>query len=375
MVETLTRQSTRIARIDTAITTTSLPRDFRISHGTDSRIREHVLVRIEDEDGVQGFGEASPLTFFTGETASSVRTALTDYFAPLTLGIDAYQIAALHRTWNGSYPGHGAAKCALDLAIHDLVARRADRPVADLFGGAVHQRIPLYKAIGFGSPEEVVEEGEALLQLGIRTFKLKVGEGVSHDLSKLAALRDRFGSEVEIVLDGNGGYSPQDAVRLLRKSDPYDVAYIEQPVPGEDLEGLAFVRSHGGVPVMADESVHTVRDAHRLIAMGAVDLFGIKLIKTGGLWPASQIAALAEACGVTCVLISPFDTQLGVAAAIHLASTFPQPLAAQGLGTFLVTSGEDDRQLRAEEGAALMPSGAGFGIIPDRGIFEMEGGM
>lgn len=363
-------RSTRVARIDTASVATHLPDPFRVSHGTDLRRREHVLVRVITKDGAEGFGEASPLTFFTGETAESARMAVECYLAPLTIGIDANQVAALHRAWDRAYPGHGAAKCALDLAIHDLLARRAGQSVADLLGGRAHERLPLYKAIGFGSPEHVVAECERLWELGIRAVKLKVGEGTAADLAKLRALRERFGDRVEIVLDGNGGYTPQEAVRLLRRAEPLDVVYVEQPVPGEDLEGLAFVRAHGGVPVMADESVHTLRDAHRLISAGAVDLLGIKLIKTGGLRAASQIAALAEACGVTCVVISPFDTQLGVAAAAHLAATFPQPLAAQGLGTFLVATGEEDRHLVVEDGALVVPTGTGFGVTPDPRLFE-----
>lgn len=369
-VEQATSRPVRIASIETAIVATYLPGEFRVSHGADARQRDHVLVRISDADGAAGFGEASPLTFFTGETAESVRHAIGAYFAPLTIERDATQIAALHRAWDRAYPGHSAAKCALDLALHDLAARRADRPVADLLGGIANDWLPLYKAIGFGSAEYVVTEAEGLWEIGIRRFKLKIGEGTRHDLAKLNALRERFGFEAEIVLDGNGGYAPQEAVRMLRQAESFGATYIEQPVPGDDLEGLAFVRAHGGVPVMADESLHTLRDAHRLICMGAADLFGIKLIKTGGLWPARQISALAEACGVACVVISPFDTQLGIAAAAHLAATFPGPLHAQGLGTFLVASGEAERQLRVEDGQLAVPAAAGFGITPDAALFE-----
>ena len=365
----------RVARIETAMVSTSLPADFRIAHGTDPRRRDHVLVRITATDGSEGFGEASPLTHFTGETAESTRALIDHHLAPMTVGERVTRLGPLHRMWNRAFPGHAAAKCAIDLALHDLLGRRLNLPVADLLGGGESDRLPIYKAIGFGLPCAVVDEAERLWDLGIRTYKLKVGEGIDADLAKLNALRERFGSDVHIILDGNGGYAPRDAVRLLRKADPFDIAYIEQPVPGEDVEGLAFVRAQGGVPVMADESLHTVRDAQRLLAAGAVDLLGLKLIKTAGLWPARQIAALAEAGGVTCVVISPFDTQLGVAAAAHLAATFPQPLASQGLGTFLVTEGEPVRHLTVEDGELMVPAAAGLGITPDPALFDaLKGG-
>ena len=369
LMDILPASSARIERIGTALVTTDMQRDFKVSHGVDPRYREHLLVQVTDEDGAVGFGEASPLTFFTGETAESARGAVDHYFAPLVVGTDPVQLTGLHRAWNGAYPGHGAAKCAIDSAIHDLLARRQGRPVSDLLGGRVHDRIPLYKAIGFGGPDDVVADGERLWELGIRSFKVKVGEGRARDLAKLEALRTRFGTEVEIVVDGNGGYRPHDAVRFLREAVTFDVAYVEQPVPEDDLEGLAFVRSHGGVPVMADESVHTLRDAHRLIASGAVDLIGIKLIKTGGLMPARHIADLAEACGVGCVLISPFDTELGVAAAAQLAATFPAPVAAQGLATFMVVDDQTDRTLEVENGSLVIPQGVGFGVAPDPVVF------
>jgi L-alanine-DL-glutamate epimerase-like enolase superfamily enzyme len=364
-----------IARIATAMVSTSLPADFRIAHGTDARRRDHVLVRITATDGSEGFGESSPLTYFTGETAESTRALIDHHLAPMTVGTSVTRLGPLHRMWNQAFPGNAAAKCAIDLALHDLLGRCLGLPVVDLLGGSVTDRLPVYKAIGFGLPYAVVFEAERLWDLGIRAFKLKVGEGIDADLAKLNALRERFGSDVQIIIDGNGGYTPQNAVRLLRKADPFDIAYIEQPVPGEDIEGLTFVRAHGGVPVMADESLHTVRDAQRLLAAGAVDLLGLKLIKTGGLWPARQIAGLAEAVGVTCVVISPFDTQLGVAAAAHLAATFPQPLAGQGLGTFLVTDGEPVRHLTVENGELIMPTEAGLGITPDPALFDgLKGG-
>lgn len=370
VLHSATTVSSPIVRLDSAVTTTRLPRELRVAHGTDLILREHVIVRLMNADGVCGYGEASPLTFFTGETAETVRFAVEKYLGPLTMGREPQEISALHRLWDQTYPGYRAAKCALDTALYDLLARSVGLSVADFLGGSAARQVPMYKAIGFGSTDQVVEEGESLWDLGIHSFKLKIGDQPSKDFENLVALRERFGDGLEIILDGNGGYTAQEAVRFLRRAEPFNVAYIEQPVPGQDVEGLAFVRAHGGVPVMADESVYTLRDAYQLIRGGAVDLLGIKLIKTAGLYPARQIAALAEEFGVKCVVISPFDTELGVAANAQLASTFLPPFASQGLGTFLVAGGDKIGQLKVNSGALMVPPGPGLGVEPNPNLFE-----
>lgn len=359
-----------VASVEAVIITTELRQEFKISKGVDSKTREHVLVRIMDDQGHQGFGEASPLQFFTGETADSTKTAIDQYLAPLTIGQNPRGTSEMHRRWNSHFPGYRAAKCALDLALHDLVARTAKLSVADLLGGKATSRLPLYKAIGFGSAEETLKEGEHLWSLGLRSFKLKIGDSLAADIANLKVLRERFQDELEIILDGNGGYTAQQAVRLLREAWQYNVSYIEQPVPAEDIAGMAFVRAHGGVPVMADESIYTLRNAFDLIQAGAVDLFGIKLIKTAGFTTARQISALAQEFGIQCVVISPFDTAVGLAANAMLASTFPASTTSQGLGTFFADTSQSDSPFQIENGHLLLPMGSGIGIEIDSSLFD-----
>jgi o-succinylbenzoate synthase len=362
-----------INRVETVIVRTRLPREMRMTHVDGFTEREHVVVRVTNRDGLIGFGEASPLTFFTGETAEGTKFALDRYLGPLTLGRSPHEVSVLHRTWDRAFPGYRAAKCALDVALHDLFARSVGLTLADLLGGSESRHIPIYKAIGFGPTETVVREAEELWGLGLRTFKVKVGDDRRQDIENLENLRARFGDSVNLIVDANGAFRPQDAVRFLRDSAPYKIAYIEQPVPGWDIEGLSFVRANGGVPVMADESVYTLRDAVRLIQAGAVDLLGIKLIKTAGLSTARKIATYAEEFGVSCVVISPFDTSLGVSASAQLASTFLPPLEAQGLGTFLVAEGQDLDTLDVNNGVLTIPSGLGLGVEPDERLFEGAG--
>lgn len=364
------RQESVVAHIETVIVSTTMPRNLRVSHGVDLSRRDHVIVRITNAEGQRGYGEASPLTFFTGETAETTKHYIDRYLAPLVIRQAPSRISLIHREWERAFPGNRAAKCALDVALYDLSARTLGLSVADLLGGSAVQAVPVYKAIGFGTEEQVVGEGESLWGLGIRSFKLKIGDHPDQDMRNLIALRERFGDDLEIILDANGGYSAQEAVRFLRKAEPLGVSYVEQPVPAHDIEGLAFVRAHGGIPVMADESVYTLQDVYQLIRHAAIDLIGIKLIKTAGLHNACKIAGFAQEMGVHCVVISPFDTQLGVSASAQLASTFTSSVKSHGLGTFLVSAGADRDQLEMRSGALVVPSGLGLGVEPSSDIFE-----
>ncbi|MDQ3656841.1 MAG: hypothetical protein M3457_17420, partial [Chloroflexota bacterium] len=133
---------------------------------------------------------------------------------------------------------------------------------------------------------------------------------------------------------------------------------VEQPVAGWDRAGLAEVRRATGLPIMADESLHTVRDAVELIERGAVDLFAIKLIKTGGLAQARVIAALAAAHRIDVVVVSPYETQIGTAAGLALALAAPTATRAQELGVFY----EESRGVRIEEGFLYPSQAPGLGV-------------
>lgn len=360
----------KILKVETAITTTRLHRNLRLSHGSGLERQRHVIVRLTTEDGVQGFGEASPLTFLTGETVETARFAIDHLLAPTLVGREAINIAALHRHWSRTLPGHNAAKCAIDVALHDLVAREGQMPIAALLGGRDVDVLPAYKAIGIGTPADIANEASELLELGLRRFKLKVGRNLQQDLENLRVLRDTVGERSEIIVDGNGGYTAQQAVRFLRLAEPFNVAYIEQPVLPGDIAGLAFVRAHAITPVMADEAVFTLRDVYQLIRQDAVDLLGIKLIKTAGLYHARRIAALAEEFGIGCVVISPFETELGVAASVHMAASLSQLGQSHGLGSFLAATEGRDTQLDARSGGIAVPTGPGLGITPPSSWFS-----
>lgn len=353
-----------VLRIATTVTSTTLPRPFHVAHGVDDPRREHVIVTVEarserSREAVVGKGEASPLTFFTGETAGSVAYMIDHHLGPRLVERADLALADAIKDLEGAFPGHPAAMAGIDMALHDAMARARGRGV-DALLGVHHDRVPVYKAVGIGDVGESVADAEHLIQRGFRALKLKVGLDVRADLARLAAVREAVGDDIHICADANEGYGVADAIRFARDASKYDLAYLEQPVSRHDVAGLRAVRCHGGVPVMADESLHELRDAATLLTSGAVDLFGLKLVKTGGLFRARQVAELAEAYGVACVVISPFDSVLGATANVHFAASLPAPLLPQGLGTTVVAGGDSGPPLRFEDGHIVVPRGVGF---------------
>jgi L-Ala-D/L-Glu epimerase / N-acetyl-D-glutamate racemase len=288
------------------------------SYGPPPARRGHVFVELTADDGTVGWGEATPLPFFTGETPETVRLVLDRHLLPLLVGEDPWDLPYLHRRLREPVAGNAAARAAIDVACHDLQARAAGLPLYKLLGTHGAESLPRTYVLSLGGRHEAVAEAKEWVGRGYRTLKMKVGGGVAADVQRVAAVRDAVGAAVRIRVDANAGYSLREARQLLRALAPLEIEMAEQPVP-DDLDAWRQLRRATDVPLMADESLHTPGDALALAAGRLVDFFVIKLIKTGGIHDARRIAAIAHTAGVECILSTPFDTPVGAAAAVHAA--------------------------------------------------------
>jgi L-Ala-D/L-Glu epimerase len=309
------------------------PSTLNTSYADAPAIRERVIVTLQDDSGHTGYGEASPLPFFTGETAGSIDFQLREQFLPRVVGHSPFDLNAIHARL-AFLPENTSAKAAIDIALHDLQGKIAGRPVVDLLGGAVRDHVTVTFPIGITTIEDAVSQAEAAAVRGIGTLKMKIGRDPDADVERVSAVRAAVGPSVKIRIDANSGYTAPTATRIIDRLLHADLEYVEQPVAPWDFAGMAAVRRSTGVPIMADESLHTLRDAQRLIAMEAVDVFAIKLIKTSGLHQARAIVALAAAHRVDLVVISPFETQIGASAGLALALSAPTGHRAHELRVF-----------------------------------------
>jgi o-succinylbenzoate synthase len=292
--------------------------DFTTAYGTE-REAYHALVRVYADDGTIGLGEAAPLTDFTGENYQTVKKVVTEKFSKALLDLDPFDHTLIHSRLD-KIPGNAAAKASVDIALYDLMGKSLSVPVHRFIGGKLRPRIEVAEVIGIDTPPHMADSALNLKKQGFRTIKMKVGSGkVLEDVKRVAAVRDAIGTKVDLRVDANNSYSVEKATQLGRKIKRYELAYLEQPVSAKNLAGLAKVRRKTGVPITADEAVHTSRDALKVIKHDAADNIAIKFAKCGGICEAKAIANIASAAGLKCVLISAFEIGIGVAANIHVA--------------------------------------------------------
>lgn len=304
------------------------------SYGAAPQKKEHVFLVLEDEDGVQGWGESTPLPEFSGETTSVVQMILEQVLLPQVMGVDSFDIAETHKIMDRAIYGNHAAKMAVDTALYDLNAKKLGIPLYDLLGGKAREGSPINRHIGIVPTEKAAAIARDYAAAGFSSIKIKVGADVSADAARVKAVRQAAGADVSLRVDANGGYSFHDAMKFIDATASCRIDIFEQLLPKERLKEAALIRRQTGIQLCADEGICSPQDGLRHAEMGAADLFTIKLVKTGGFYPALQIAAIAQAAGIGCIVVNTFDTQVNCAACLHLACSLPGAQTANDLTCF-----------------------------------------
>lgn len=357
----------RVERAEVFLFRFTLGKPFRIALGTTTEKTE-IVVALHDNHGRVGWGEASPSALILGCTPDSVLAAL-DHLIPAVLGEDPRRIRYLVDKLDRVLLGNAAAKAALDLALHDLVGQIYGEPVWRLLGGSLAEPVETDFTVGIDEPARMAAEARALVAAGFRALKVKVGEDPQKDVARVRAVREAIGEGVRIWIDANQGWTRAQAVWALTRLSEYGVEFVEQPVPAEDLEGMAWVRKRSPIPVMADESVHSPADALRAIRLGACDYVNIKLMKAGGLLRAQEIAAICKHAGLPNMIGGMVESNLSATAAVHFALS-----EANVVFRDLDLGERPEAQLVARGGSAIRngcqtladPEAPGFGFVEIR---------
>jgi L-alanine-DL-glutamate epimerase-like enolase superfamily enzyme len=281
---------------------------------------DSLLVEVVDGDGVVGVGEAPQVWAVTGDSLAGARACIEGPLAAVLVGSDPTDLHDLTRRVRAAVVGNTSAKAAVDVALHDLVARRLGVPLPVLLGGA-GLRLRTDVTVSAGDEASLVDGATRRLAEGFGALKLKVGTDADADVRHVLAVRRAIGPEVAIRLDANQGWTAREAVRAVRALEDGGAAVelVEQPVRAHDLAGLAWVSDRVDTPVMADETVFSVRDLAAVIERRAADLVNVKLAKAGGLVPARTLLELAHAHDMGTMVGSMMETHVGVGAAASLA--------------------------------------------------------
>ncbi len=367
-----------IKRIE--IYTVELPylQPFTISLGTSTKSID-VVVKIVDEEGRVGWGEASPARRIIGESEETIIAAMHT-LAPSIIGEDPLNIERIEEKMDRAILGNTSAKLGLEMATLDLKGKILGVKVRDLLGG-YSDRVETDFTIGIKSPEDMAKEAVSIVERGFRTIKLKVGVDVEEDIARVKAVRDAVGKDVRIRIDANQGWTVKQAMKALVEMDRYDLELAEQPVRWNDLDGMAVLTSMSPIPIMADETVHTPEDALRVVEMGAADYINIKLTKAGGLLKARRIAAISETAGIPNMIGCMMEGGVSITAAVHFAAATRNVVTTDLDSDLSLKEDFVDGGAGYSNGYRILPDGSGLGnlrVKEDklklRAVFE-EGGV
>ena len=356
----------KIARVDVKRHDYPLVGDFKFFKAGK---RPTVLLRLTDENGLEGWGQSVPVETWTYETVESVETTLRHYLAPVIIGADPSDIADIHaRMEQAIRPsfsvGQPICKAAVDLACHDLWGKQTGRSASDLLGGAKTTGAKLSWTINTPTldvAEQLLDEGR---RQGYTSFNIKVGYPQTPDYDlELAHLVTRFQPDGFHWCDANTSYDLDTAKRLAPKFADLGLRALESPLQPNRLRDYQNLKRQCALPILMDEGIVSAVETEEFIALGMFDGIAMKVARCSGLWHAAHIAELLKQHGLLLFASGLTDPELSMAASVHFFSVYGLEFPAALNGPqYIAERGTSDANLRAVGDFLRVPSGPGLGV-------------
>jgi muconate cycloisomerase len=325
---------------------------------------DNVLVRIETDSGLVGWGEASSAPSMTGETVQSMVAAIR-YLAPWLDGCDPRDFAGNLAVMERRMYGNTSARTVLEMALYDIAGKAAGQTVAELLGGVRRQRMPVLWMLATGTREADVPEAQVRFQQGFQAFKIKVGGNpAAVDVERTIEIRQHVDG-AQVSADANQGWDVDTALAYVAGASAA-LDFFEQPVVGADVEGMARIAAVSHCPIGADEGLHSLQDIRRHKEMGAAQGGSLKMIKLGGVTRAYEAAVLCAELGMNVNLAGKVcESSISSAAVLNLAAAVPQNNWGLSITTQYLADDVVRNPVVIRDGMGELPAGPGLGVEVD----------
>lgn len=289
---------------------------FTIATGT-MHFAQNIFIRVHLSDGIYGVGECSAFPMITGETQSTC-FEMAKEFGALWKNKDAADISSRLRELDDFTAFNTTIKSAFDMALYDIAAKTAGKPLYALLGGNQKQ-LETDLTIGIAAPEQMAQKADEFVKNGARIIKIKLGKNADEDIERVKLIRQTAGPSIKLRIDANQGWSFDDSVKVLNAISQDDIEFCEQPMRYWDDHLLPALKKRSPVKLMADESVYDHRDAERLINANACDYVNIKFAKSGGIYEAIKIHHTCMRHNIPCMMGGMLESRIALSAFAHFA--------------------------------------------------------
>ena len=360
---------TRIERIETTLVDIPTIRGHVLSMTT-MRSQAIVLVRIRFSDGSEGLGEGTTIggMSYGPESPEGIKLTIDSYIAPLLAGQPADDVNAAILLVEKNVRGNPIARCAVEIALWDGLAKRLGTSVAQVFGGPVRRAMPVAWTLASGRSDTDIAEAQQMLETRRHNiFKLKIGKrSLREDIAHVAAIRAALGDAASIRVDVNQAWSVTDARWGLPGLQEIGVDLVEQPIEACQIKALKMLTDSYEIAVMADEALHGPETAMAVAADRAADVFAVKIAQSGGLRAAAEVCAIGRDAGIGLYGGTMLEGGVGTAAALQLFATMPGfTWGTELFGPLLLTEDIITRPIGYRDFSVVLPEGPGLGVEID----------
>ncbi|WP_290791387.1 mandelate racemase/muconate lactonizing enzyme family protein [Flavihumibacter sp. UBA7668] len=291
---------------------------FTIATGT-MKFAQNIFIRVHTDAGFYGVGECSAFPMIVGETQSTCYAMAQD-FAELWKGKDALAIADRMQELHLFTARNSTAKSAFDMALFDIAAKAAGKPLYQFLGGKEKIQMETDLTIGIDEVDIMAQKAKDYISKGVRIIKIKLGKDPQTDIARVKAIRAAVGPSIQLRIDANQGWNYQGAKQALTAMKDLDIQFCEQPMRIYNDQLAPQLKKISPVPIMADESVFDHRDAIRVIEADACSYVNIKFSKSSGFQEAIEINRACEERKIPCMMGGMLESRLALTAFAHFAT-------------------------------------------------------